>query len=59
MLRTCGFDAVAGNCVFYASPMYEFSHSQGQSLPGDTAPSRLILTFRPSSPNFRFPRLRV
>src|SRR5262249_1095200 len=26
-------DAVLENCIFYISPMYEFSHSQGQSRP--------------------------
>jgi hypothetical protein len=26
------FDTLRENCIFYISPMYEFSHSQGQSL---------------------------
>jgi hypothetical protein len=30
MLRTYMFDAVLENCIFYISPMYEFSHSLGQ-----------------------------
>jgi hypothetical protein len=27
-------DAVLENCIFYISPLYEFSHSQGHSRPG-------------------------
>src|SRR5262249_34908821 len=27
-------DTVSENCFFYISPMYEFSHSQGQKLKG-------------------------
>jgi hypothetical protein len=26
------------NCIFYISPIYEFSHSQGHSLPAHSAP---------------------
>jgi len=31
MLRTYGLDAMLENCIFYISPMYEFSHSLGQN----------------------------
>jgi hypothetical protein len=30
-------NAMLGNCIFYISPMYEFSHSLGQSLPTHSA----------------------
>src|SRR6516164_7452880 len=30
------FDTLSENCIFYISPMYEFSHRLGHSRPADT-----------------------
>jgi hypothetical protein len=31
-------NAMLGNCIFYISPMYEFSHSLGHKRPTHSAP---------------------
>src|ERR1035437_10665053 len=38
-------DAVLENCIFYISPMYEFLHSLGQSLPSWPRPKPLFVRF--------------
>ena len=41
-------DAVLENCIFYISPMYEFSHSQGHSMTSSTRASTIGGTSRSS-----------
>jgi hypothetical protein len=40
-------NVMLGNCIFYISPMYEFSHSLGQSRPSHLRPQSTNVRYAP------------